>query len=46
MKDEMKQYLESISWLGKLYNYLNNNLFNTLRIFIVISDNANLKIDK
>ena len=28
MKDGTKQYLETISWLGKLYNYLNDNLFN------------------
>lgn len=28
MKDGTKQYLETISWLGKLYNYMNDNLFN------------------
>ena len=28
MKDGTKQYLETISWLGKLYNYVNENLFN------------------
>lgn len=27
MKDGTKQYLETISWLGKLYNYVNDNLF-------------------
>jgi len=28
MKDGTKQYLETISWLGKLYNYVNDELFN------------------
>lgn len=28
MNDGTKQYLETISWLGKLYNYVNDNLFN------------------
>ena len=28
MKDGTKQYLETISWLGKFYNYVNDNLFN------------------
>lgn len=28
MKDGTKQYLETITWLGKLYNYVNDNLFN------------------
>ena len=27
MKDGTKQYLETVTWLGKLYNYLNDNLF-------------------
>ena len=29
MKDGTVQYLETISWLGKLYNYMNDNLFNS-----------------
>ena len=28
MKDGTKQYLETIAWLGELYNYMNDKLFN------------------